>query len=228
MSQKGCRKAVIFSRGCREAVVVGAHNYGTPEHNISHEPANHAASLWHQSHSALINFCALLLLQVFGRYCLRLKTRSVCERASERKSLEGRKRMMQRRRIPAFRRRRRPVVLLLAVLFLQECTAARAEVRSGASLPETTRRRRRRRRLKLGVEPVVETKPQNEEPQQPIVPADEPQQLEQQEVTAVDNADETCTISGPCEQCTDSERFMVPEACMATGKRQPYTCVKGR
>jgi len=137
--------------------------------------------------------------------------------------------MMQRRRTPAFRRRRRSVVLLVvSVLFLQECTAARAEVRSGASLSETTRRRRRRRRLKLGVEPVVETKPQNEEPQQPIVPADGPQQVEQKEVTAVDNADETCTVSGLCEQCTDSERFMVPEACMATGKRQPYTCVKGR
>jgi len=29
---------------------------------------------------------------------------------------------------------------------------------------------------------------------------------------------------GPCERCTDSERIMIPEACMDTGKRQPFQC----
>ena len=32
------------------------------------------------------------------------------------------------------------------------------------------------------------------------------------------------TAAGPCEQCTDSERIMIPEACMVTGKRQPFHC----
>jgi len=36
---------------------------------------------------------------------------------------------------------------------------------------------------------------------------------------------EDCTKpAGPCERCTDSERIMIPESCMDTGKRQPFHC----
>ena len=39
-----------------------------------------------------------------------------------------------------------------------------------------------------------------------------------------ETTEECSTAVGPCEQCTDSERFMIPEACMDTGKRQPFHC----
>jgi len=40
-----------------------------------------------------------------------------------------------------------------------------------------------------------------------------------------DEVEDDCSVPvGPCERCTDSERIMIPEACMDTGKRQPFQC----
>ena len=132
----------------------------------------------------------------------------------------------QRRRRSALRRTRSATVILLvfllqSLLLTDETTLplVRAD-----GIHQKRRRRGRRRLQRLGNEPVtVETKPGTMIGSPATIRAAE--QQAPAAAAAESGDDEECTeAAGPCERCTDSDRFLFPEACAATGKRQPYRC----